>query len=253
MSLCLGSDEAFYDVSLNVRGCESLQQSLASFIQVIDRVFASSLACVLAARSLEGVAVFRMRVQPLALACCLDPADLTNSCCHSLTRSRSRSLVRTQPELLDGDNRYTPTKALGPQRCEKGVAFLSFPPVLQLHLKRFTYDLVSALVAVRVVCGVILCVTAAIHALALPCFLCFIFVLLAVAQKTGNRIKVNDAFSFPPVLDLAPFLDAKGLPVREAGCPTLTCCAALARCSGGGQGQGRGWRRLGRCSDGHQQ
>lgn len=43
------------------------------------------------------------------------------------------------PEMLDGDNLYHPDN-LPPQRAIKGVRFLSLPPILQFHLKRFNFD-----------------------------------------------------------------------------------------------------------------
>jgi ubiquitin C-terminal hydrolase len=42
-------------------------------------------------------------------------------------------------EKLDGDNKYR-AEGHGLQDAEKGVSFDSFPPVLQLQLKRFEYD-----------------------------------------------------------------------------------------------------------------
>lgn len=42
-------------------------------------------------------------------------------------------------ETLDGDNKYDAGE-YGLQEAEKGVIFLSFPPVLHLHLMRFQYD-----------------------------------------------------------------------------------------------------------------
>ncbi|KAJ8318152.1 hypothetical protein KUTeg_003243 [Tegillarca granosa] len=42
-------------------------------------------------------------------------------------------------ESLDGDNKYD-AGDYGLQEAEKGVHFLSFPPVLHLHLLRFMYD-----------------------------------------------------------------------------------------------------------------
>jgi ubiquitin carboxyl-terminal hydrolase 7 len=47
------------------------------------------------------------------------------------------------PELLDGDNKYTPSAELGPQTTEKGVRFTKLPPVLHLHLKRFVFSLAT--------------------------------------------------------------------------------------------------------------
>lgn len=45
----------------------------------------------------------------------------------------------TEAELLDGDNKYDAGEH-GLQTAEKGVKFLSFPPVLHLQLMRFQYD-----------------------------------------------------------------------------------------------------------------
>jgi ubiquitin carboxyl-terminal hydrolase 7 len=42
-------------------------------------------------------------------------------------------------ELMDGENQYR-AEGHGLQDAEKGVAFLTFPPVLHLQLKRFEYD-----------------------------------------------------------------------------------------------------------------
>ncbi|KAK3090560.1 hypothetical protein FSP39_012693 [Pinctada imbricata] len=42
-------------------------------------------------------------------------------------------------ESLDGDNKYD-AGDYGLQEAEKGVSFISFPPVLHLHLLRFMYD-----------------------------------------------------------------------------------------------------------------
>ncbi|XP_047982846.1 ubiquitin C-terminal hydrolase 13-like isoform X2 [Salvia hispanica] len=44
-------------------------------------------------------------------------------------------------EHLDGDNKYH-AEQHGLQDAKKGVLFIDFPPVLQLHLKRFEYDFV---------------------------------------------------------------------------------------------------------------
>lgn len=44
-------------------------------------------------------------------------------------------------EHLDGDNKYQ-AEQHGLQDAKKGVLFIDFPPVLQLHLKRFEYDFV---------------------------------------------------------------------------------------------------------------
>lgn len=45
----------------------------------------------------------------------------------------------TEAEMLDGDNKYDAGEH-GLQTAEKGVKFLSFPPVLHLQLMRFQYD-----------------------------------------------------------------------------------------------------------------
>ncbi|ORX87688.1 cysteine proteinase [Anaeromyces robustus] len=42
-------------------------------------------------------------------------------------------------ETLEGENKYM-AEGYGLQDAQKGVIFQSFPPVLQLHLKRFEYD-----------------------------------------------------------------------------------------------------------------
>lgn len=42
-------------------------------------------------------------------------------------------------ERLDGDNKYD-AGAYGLQPAEKGVKFLTFPPILHLQLMRFQYD-----------------------------------------------------------------------------------------------------------------
>lgn len=43
-------------------------------------------------------------------------------------------------EILEGDNKYS-AEDYGLQDAKKGVIFESFPPVLQLQLKRFEYDM----------------------------------------------------------------------------------------------------------------
>ncbi|KAI6227604.1 Ubiquitin carboxyl-terminal hydrolase 7 [Aphelenchoides fujianensis] len=45
----------------------------------------------------------------------------------------------TEAEILDGENMYDAGQH-GMQRAEKGMRFVSFPPVLHLQLKRFQYD-----------------------------------------------------------------------------------------------------------------
>ncbi|KAG5602721.1 hypothetical protein H5410_034091, partial [Solanum commersonii] len=42
-------------------------------------------------------------------------------------------------DYLDGDNKYK-SEVYGLQDAKKGALFIDFPPVLQLHLKRFEYD-----------------------------------------------------------------------------------------------------------------
>jgi len=44
-------------------------------------------------------------------------------------------------ETLEGENKYM-AEGYGLQDAKKGVIFQSFPPVLQLHLKRFEYDFI---------------------------------------------------------------------------------------------------------------
>jgi len=46
----------------------------------------------------------------------------------------------TAEETLEGDNAYE-AEGFGKQRAKKGIRFLSFPPVLNLQLKRFHFDL----------------------------------------------------------------------------------------------------------------
>ena len=45
----------------------------------------------------------------------------------------------SQVEQMEGENQYRDDK-YGLQDARKGVKFESFPPVLQLQLKRFVYD-----------------------------------------------------------------------------------------------------------------
>jgi ubiquitin carboxyl-terminal hydrolase 7 len=55
-------------------------------------------------------------------------------------RSVMESLLSyVEPDLLEGENRYRADEH-GLQDAEKGVAFTAFPPVLQLQLKRYDYD-----------------------------------------------------------------------------------------------------------------
>lgn len=42
-------------------------------------------------------------------------------------------------EMMEGDNQYR-AEGFGLQDAEKGVRFLTFPPVLHMQLKRFEYD-----------------------------------------------------------------------------------------------------------------
>eukprot|EP00403_Amphidinium_massartii_P034419 CAMPEP_0178435934 /NCGR_PEP_ID=MMETSP0689_2-20121128/34182_1 /TAXON_ID=160604 /ORGANISM="Amphidinium massartii, Strain CS-259" /LENGTH=1320 /DNA_ID=CAMNT_0020058019 /DNA_START=92 /DNA_END=4054 /DNA_ORIENTATION=+ len=46
----------------------------------------------------------------------------------------------TEVEILEGDNAYE-AEGHGKQRARKGIRFLKFPPVLNLQLKRFHFDL----------------------------------------------------------------------------------------------------------------
>ena len=49
-----------------------------------------------------------------------------------------------ESETLDGDNQYDAGEENGgKQDAKKGVNFLSLPPVLHLHLKRFEYDMMT--------------------------------------------------------------------------------------------------------------
>lgn len=47
----------------------------------------------------------------------------------------------TEVEMMDGDNKYRADGFDELQEARKGVNFLKLPPVLQLHLKRFEYDI----------------------------------------------------------------------------------------------------------------
>lgn len=47
----------------------------------------------------------------------------------------------TEVEMMDGDNKYRADGFDELQDARKGVKFLKLPPVLQLHLKRFEYDM----------------------------------------------------------------------------------------------------------------
>ncbi|KAL4929658.1 ubiquitin-specific protease UBP15 [Aspergillus undulatus] len=46
-----------------------------------------------------------------------------------------------QVERLEGENKYDAGPPYGLQDADKGEIFMSFPPVLHLHLKRFEYDI----------------------------------------------------------------------------------------------------------------
>merc|ERR1711988_363083 len=46
----------------------------------------------------------------------------------------------TSEETLEGENAYE-AEGHGKQRAKKGIRFLTFPPVLNLQLKRFHFDL----------------------------------------------------------------------------------------------------------------
>src|SRR5690349_1345958 len=59
--------------------------------------------------------------------------------CKTLTDS-FRQYV--EEETLDGDNKYR-AEGHGLQAAKKGTRFLTLPPVLQLQLKRFQYDVMS--------------------------------------------------------------------------------------------------------------
>ncbi|KAL8483441.1 hypothetical protein ACS0TY_026223 [Phlomoides rotata] len=56
--------------------------------------------------------------------------------CHDVYASFDKYV---EVEHLDGDNKYQ-AEQYGLQDAKKGVLFIDFPPVLQLHLKRFEYD-----------------------------------------------------------------------------------------------------------------
>ncbi|KAI3461224.1 hypothetical protein Pfo_017887 [Paulownia fortunei] len=58
--------------------------------------------------------------------------------CHDVYASFDKYV---EVEHLDGDNKYH-AEQYGLQDAKKGVLFIDFPPVLQLHLKRFEYDFV---------------------------------------------------------------------------------------------------------------
>ncbi|KAK4440537.1 Ubiquitin carboxyl-terminal hydrolase 12 [Sesamum alatum] len=59
--------------------------------------------------------------------------------CHDVYASFDKYV---EVEHLDGDNKYNAGQH-GLQDAKKGVLFIDFPPVLQLHLKRFAYDIVQ--------------------------------------------------------------------------------------------------------------
>jgi ubiquitin carboxyl-terminal hydrolase 7 len=46
-----------------------------------------------------------------------------------------------QVEIMDGENQYFASEKFGLQDAKKGVIFETFPDVLNLQLKRFTYDI----------------------------------------------------------------------------------------------------------------
>eukprot|EP01080_Neovahlkampfia_damariscottae_P003426 gene3426-5971_t len=48
----------------------------------------------------------------------------------------------TEVEILEGENQYN-SETFGLQNAKKGVKFLSLPPVLMFHLKRFEFDVVN--------------------------------------------------------------------------------------------------------------
>jgi len=56
--------------------------------------------------------------------------------CPNLEKSFEKYIEK---ELLNGKNQYQ-TDKFGKQDAEMGIEFLEFPPVLQLHLRRFEYD-----------------------------------------------------------------------------------------------------------------
>ncbi|KAL1558281.1 CSN-associated deubiquitinating enzyme Ubp12, variant 2 [Salvia divinorum] len=58
--------------------------------------------------------------------------------CHDVYASFDKYVA---VEHLDGDNKYH-AEQHGLQDAKKGVLFIDFPPILQLHLKRFEYDFV---------------------------------------------------------------------------------------------------------------
>eukprot|EP00917_Polyrhabdina_sp_WS-2016_P022768 GHVP01049367.1.p1 GENE.GHVP01049367.1~~GHVP01049367.1.p1 ORF type:complete len:1527 (-),score=250.65 GHVP01049367.1:1159-5739(-) len=45
-----------------------------------------------------------------------------------------------EPEILEGQNLYE-ADGYGKQRAEKGLRFIKFPPILQFHLRRVTFDM----------------------------------------------------------------------------------------------------------------
>jgi ubiquitin carboxyl-terminal hydrolase 7 len=59
--------------------------------------------------------------------------------CPTLTKSLQNSFSKV--EKLSGENCYDTGTALGKIPVDIGVKLLKLPPVLQLHLKRFEYDL----------------------------------------------------------------------------------------------------------------
>ncbi|KAL8492993.1 hypothetical protein ACS0TY_024267 [Phlomoides rotata] len=66
----------------------------------------------------------------------VEDLQLDVKCCHDVYTSFDKYV---EVEHLDGDNKYH-AEQYGFQDAKKGVLFINFPPVLQLHLKRFEYD-----------------------------------------------------------------------------------------------------------------
>ena len=89
-------------------------------------------------------------------------------------------------EKMDGDNKYR-AEGFGLQDADKGVLFTEFPPVLQLHLKRFEYDFNR---------GTYLPFTT--HRLCdCPYETDTFFFVVSDAM-----VKINDRYAFPETLDL---------------------------------------------------
>jgi len=57
--------------------------------------------------------------------------------CHDIYDSLDKYI---EVEMMDGDNQYQAGEEHGLQDAKMGKRFLSLPPFLQLHLKRFEYD-----------------------------------------------------------------------------------------------------------------